>query len=84
MIFWYTMLVDCIRELLTGTNGLMRTEHAETAVADTEDGWRRALQRLPQPPFRVAELLMNQLCSGYSITEINLSEYDKLRSLEGD
>ena len=40
----------------SGTNGLMRTtEHAETAIAGTGDGWRRASQRLPQPPFRVAE-----------------------------
>ena len=38
-----------------GSGHMRTTEHAETAVAGTEDGWRRALQRLPQPPFRVAE-----------------------------
>ena len=34
---------------------LTTTEHAETAVACTENGWGRIADRLPQPPVRVAE-----------------------------
>ena len=53
-LFFAAIATVCAQK--SGTNGLMRTtEHAETAVAGTEDGWRRASQRLPQPPFRVAE-----------------------------
>ena len=53
-LFFAAIATVCAQK--SGTNGLMRTtEHAGTAVAGTEDDWRRASQRLPQPPFRVAE-----------------------------
>ena len=39
-----------------GTNEeLTTTEHAEAAVAGTENGWGGVTDRLPQPPVRVAE-----------------------------
>ena len=43
-------------ERIEGANELLTTtEHAETAVADTENGLGRITDRLPQPPVRVAE-----------------------------
>jgi len=46
-----------IADLLVGgaNEELTTTEHAEAAVADTEGGWGRIADRLPQPPVRVAE-----------------------------
>ena len=42
--------------LIGGTNDvLITTEHSETAVAATENGWGRITDRLHQPPGRVAE-----------------------------
>ena len=44
------------KEHVEGPNEeLTTTEHAEAAVAGTENGWGGVTDRLPQPPVRVAE-----------------------------